>query len=91
MFATAMLALAVLTRAAISAQDRDNLNVPGGLAFSEFKGYEDWPVVAVQHADDLVKVVLGKSSDDGRRRKHQQGWPRRHRDPKERIYVNRHS
>ena len=35
------------------------LKVPGGLAFSEFRGYEDWAVVAVQHTDDLVKVVVG--------------------------------
>jgi hypothetical protein len=57
--ATAMLALAVLTRAAVSAQDKYTLKVPGGLAFAEFRGYEDWAVVAVHHTDALVKVVLG--------------------------------
>jgi hypothetical protein len=57
--ATAMLALAMLARAAISAQDKYNLKVPGGLAFSEFKGYEDWAVVAVHHTEDLVKAVVG--------------------------------
>ena len=35
------------------------LKVPGGLAFAEFRGYEDWAVVAVQHTADLVKVVVG--------------------------------
>ena len=59
MFATSMLALAVLTRAAISAQDKYDLKVPGGLAFSEFRGYEDWAVVAVQYTENLVKVVVG--------------------------------
>ena len=57
--ATAMLALAVLARTGMSAQDKYNLKVPGGLAFSEFRGYEDWAVVAVHHTEDLVKVVVG--------------------------------
>ena len=33
--------LAVLGGSAISAQDRYTVKVPGGLAFSEFRGYED--------------------------------------------------
>jgi hypothetical protein len=33
--------------AAISAQDKYTVKVPNGLAFSEFKGYEDWQSVAV--------------------------------------------
>ena len=37
-------ALVVLSGAAISAQDKYTLQVPGGLAFSEFRGYEGWPV-----------------------------------------------
>jgi hypothetical protein len=31
---------------AISAQDKYTVQVPGGLAFSEFRGYEDWQVIA---------------------------------------------
>jgi len=27
---------------ALAAQDRYSLQVPGGLAFSEFRGYENW-------------------------------------------------
>jgi len=27
-------------------QDKDTVKVPGGLALSEFKGYEDWQSVA---------------------------------------------
>jgi len=57
--ATAAVALAVAGGAAISAQDKYSLEVPGGLAFSEFRGYEDWAVVAVHHTEDLVKVVVG--------------------------------
>jgi hypothetical protein len=52
-------ALAVLaTGAAISAQDRYTLKVPGGLAFSEFKGYEDWKVISLSHGT-LIAVILG--------------------------------
>jgi hypothetical protein len=53
------IALAVLaTGAAISAQDRYTVKVPNGLAFSEFKGYEGWQVIAVSHAG-LLAVILG--------------------------------
>ena len=51
--------LAVLGSLAISAQDKYTLQVPNGLAFSEFKGYEDWQVIAVSHAGDLLAVILG--------------------------------
>ena len=57
--ATAAVALAVLGGAAVSAQDKDSLKVPGGLAFSEFRGYENWAVVSVHHTEDLIKVVVG--------------------------------
>ena len=42
-----------------AAQDKYNLKVPGGLSFAEFRGYEDWAVVAIDHTDDLLKVILG--------------------------------
>ena len=34
---------AVLGGAAISAQDKYAVQVPGGLSLSECKGYEEWP------------------------------------------------
>ena len=34
--------LAILAGAAISAQDRYTVAVPGGLSFAEFQGYEAW-------------------------------------------------
>jgi hypothetical protein len=53
-------ALAVLaTGAAISAQDKDSLKVPNGLAFSEFKGYAEWQAIATSHNGDLLAVILG--------------------------------
>ena len=51
--------LVVLSGAAISAQDKYTLQVPGGLAFSEFRGYEDWQVISVSDSGDLFAVILG--------------------------------
>ena len=44
---------------ALAAQDRYTLQVPGGLAFSEFRGYEDWQVVAVSQNGDKIATILG--------------------------------
>jgi hypothetical protein len=53
-------ALAVLSgRAVVSAQDRYTVQVPNGLAFSEFRGYEDWQVVAVSQSGNLIEVIVG--------------------------------
>jgi hypothetical protein len=52
--------LAVLASGvAISAQDRYTLKVPGGLAFSEFRGYERWQVISVSHNGEMLAVILG--------------------------------
>lgn len=51
--------LALLGGSAISAQDKYTLQVPDGLAFSEFRGYEDWQVIAVSQTGDLIEVILG--------------------------------
>ncbi len=50
--------LAVLGGKAISAQDRYTVQVPNGLAFADFRGYEDWQVVAVSKTDELMAVIL---------------------------------
>jgi hypothetical protein len=44
---------------ALAAQDRYTLQVPGGLAFSEFRGYEDWQVISVSHNGDKVALIVG--------------------------------
>ena len=49
----------VLAGIALAAQDRYTLQAPGGLAFSEFRGYEDWQVVAVSHNGDKVALIVG--------------------------------
>ena len=43
---------------AISAQDKYAVKVPSGLPFSDFKGYEDWQIVAVSQTDDLLKAMV---------------------------------
>jgi hypothetical protein len=39
--------------------DKYSLKVPGGLAFSEFKGYESWPVISVSHNGEKLAVIVG--------------------------------
>ena len=55
--------LAAFGGSAISAQDKYTVHVPNGLGFSEFRGYEDWQVVAVSQTTipqigDLIEVIL---------------------------------
>ena len=45
--ATITVLLAVLAGMAISAQDKYTVKVPGGLAFSEFRGYEGWQAISI--------------------------------------------
>jgi hypothetical protein len=58
--ATAVIAavLAVLGGIALAQQDKYTVRVPGGLAFSEFRGYESWQVVAISHNEKLVAAIL---------------------------------
>jgi Cytochrome P460 len=44
---------------AISAQDKYTVKVPNGLAFSEFRGYEDWPVIAISENGGKIAVIMG--------------------------------
>lgn len=50
--------IVVLSGKAICAQDKYTVQVPNGLAFSEFRGYEDWQNVAVSQTGDLIEVIL---------------------------------
>ena len=50
--------LSVLVALVFGAQDKYTLRVPNGLAFSDFKGYENWEVVGVSQTDDLLKVEV---------------------------------
>ena len=57
--ATTVLVLAVVSGIAISAQDKYTVKLPNGLAFSEWKGYEDWQLISSSKTDDRLKVILG--------------------------------
>jgi Cytochrome P460 len=50
--------IALITGAAVSSQDKYTLKVPNGLALSDFRGYEDWQVVAVSQTETLLKVMV---------------------------------
>ena len=41
----------------LAQQDKYTLK-PGGLAFSEFRGYEGWQIVSISQNDKLVAVIL---------------------------------
>jgi hypothetical protein len=56
--AAATVALALLGSLASAQQDKYALTVPGGLAFSEFRGYETWQVVSISHDGDLIAAIL---------------------------------
>jgi hypothetical protein len=59
---TATALLAILGGAALHAQgqnsDKYSLKSPSGIAFSDFRGYEDWSVVSTAHTDDVLKVIV---------------------------------
>ena len=50
--------LAALGGMALASEDKYTVQVPGGLAFSEFKGYEDWQSVSVSQTDGALAVIL---------------------------------
>ncbi|HXM10976.1 MAG TPA: cytochrome P460 family protein [Terriglobales bacterium] len=56
--ATAVAVFAVLVATAVYAQDKYSLKSPGGIAFSDFRGYEDWSVVSSARTDEILKVIV---------------------------------
>ncbi len=60
--ATAVAVLTVSAVAVLFAQgqnsDKYALKSPSGIAFSDFRGYEDWSVVSSAHTDDVLKVIV---------------------------------
>ena len=62
--ATAVAVLAVLGAVALFAQGKDNdkdkysLKSPSGIAFADFRGYEDWSVVSSARTDEILKVIV---------------------------------
>jgi hypothetical protein len=52
-----LVALTTLGGVALAAQDRYTLKL-GALAFSDFRGYENWRVIAVSQTETLLKVIV---------------------------------
>jgi hypothetical protein len=54
--------LAILGGAVLYAQGQDkdkySLTSPGGIAFSDFRGYEDWSVVSSARTEEVLKVIV---------------------------------
>lgn len=51
--------LVVLAAAALAAQGKYTLKVPGGLALSEFRGYESWQVISISRNSKVMAVIVG--------------------------------
>ena len=51
--------LGVLGGLAHSAQDKYTVKVPGGLAFSDFRGYEGWQAIGISRNEKMVAMILG--------------------------------
>jgi len=61
--AVTLVGLGIAGGRAVIAQDtgqaKYTVKVPGGLAFSEFKGYESWQTISISHSEKLLAVILG--------------------------------
>src|SRR6202046_1498985 len=57
--AIVMTMLAAVAAAALYAQDKYSLKTTSGIAFSDFRGYEDWAVVSSARTDEVLKVIVG--------------------------------
>jgi Cytochrome P460 len=56
--AMAVAVLVVLVATAVYAQDKYSLKSPSGIAFSDFRGYEDWSVVSSARTTEILKVIV---------------------------------
>jgi len=57
--AIVVLALAVASGMAMSAQDKYTAKLADGLPLSDWRGYEDWQLISTSKTDDRMKVILG--------------------------------
>jgi hypothetical protein len=56
--ATAAAALAVPLAKAVDVEDKYSLKSPSGIAYSDFRGYEDWSVASAARTDEILKVIV---------------------------------
>ena len=53
------LVVSVVAALGLPAEDKYTLRVPGGLAFSEFRGYESWQAISLSRNERVVAMILG--------------------------------
>jgi hypothetical protein len=58
LLAIAVTAPVVVGGLALAAQDRYALKIPDGLAWSDFRGYENWADVAASQTDSEIKAIV---------------------------------
>ena len=56
--AIAIGAAVCVAASAVHAQGKYALKSPSGIAFSDFRGYEDWAVVSSARTDEVLKVIV---------------------------------
>jgi hypothetical protein len=49
---------AAALRAQVGGNDKYSLKSPGGIAFSDFRGYEGWSVVSSARTEEVLKVIV---------------------------------
>jgi Cytochrome P460 len=55
----ATIAFAADSPAKSPAKDKYTVKVPGGLAFSEFRGYESWQAIGISEDGGVIAMILG--------------------------------
>jgi hypothetical protein len=56
-----MAPLAIVATLALAAQDKYSLQIPNGLPWSDFRGYEDWANVASSQTATEIKTIVANS------------------------------
>lgn len=54
-----IVALGLVISAQDTGQNKYAVSVPGGLSFSEFRGYEAWQAISLSRNDRFVGIILG--------------------------------
>jgi len=57
--ATGIVSAAIFAAGIALAQDKYSVKVPGGLAFSEFRGYESWQAISISRTEGAVALIVG--------------------------------
>jgi Cytochrome P460 len=57
--AVALAVATIVSATALYAQEKYTLVSPSGIAFADFRGYEDWASVSSARTDEVLKVIVG--------------------------------